>query len=679
VTAPASCQAAPVVGTQRAISEVVDRGAPVSLLSFTRLRNVERHRCGFLFSFPGVKAPGTKKETFMKSSLAFHILCITLLLAACTSTVAEQENLTIVRGIVTDQGGQPVAGAAVGIAQTSHAVVTDAAGRFELNEVPAGRHLLEVHQGGRRTLQRRLVAGEEPVELTLVIPSQLAIEQHDMRRAMRDRAEGIVAAAAASPAPGGFAYHLRSQGRSPYDLMNRESYASIHESGFIEALNERLSTFSIDVDRASYSNIRRFVRDRQMPPADAVRIEEMLNYFTYDYPDPTGAEPFSVTTEVSAAPWHRSHRLLRIGIQGKRLAPWEMKPNNLVFLIDVSGSMESPLRLPLVKSSLRLLVEQLRPVDQVSIVVYAGAAGVVLPPTPGSSKDLILDALENLKAGGSTAGGAGIQLAYSLARENFIAGGNNRVILATDGDFNVGVRRHDELESLITEQRQHGVFLTVLGYGMGNYQDSRLELLANKGNGNYAYIDSQLEAEKVLVQEIGGTLQTIAKDVKIQVEFDPVRVASYRLIGYENRRLNEEDFADDSKDAGELGAGHSVTALYEIVPAAGGTKGAFATLNLRYKQPAGETSRLTTTIIEDQGRSFEAASADFRFAAAVAKLGMLLRDSEYKGTSSLEEVAAIARITRGPDADGTRGELLRIVESLREMERPVARRIAMPE
>jgi Ca-activated chloride channel homolog len=618
----------------------------------------------------------------MKPSLVIHIVCLATLLAACTSTVAEQETLTIVRGVLTDEGGQPVAGAAVSIAGTSHAVVTDAAGTFELEAIPAGRHLVEVHQAGRRSLQRRVVATDEIVELNLVIPTQLVVERLDARRTTMESGNSVLAVAAvasASPAPGGVAFHRRPQMRSPYDLMNRESYASIHETGFIDARRERLSTFSIDVDRASYSNIRRFVRDRRMPPPDAVRIEEMLNYFTWDYPEPTGAEPFSVTTEVATAPWNRSHRLLRIGIQGKRLSPWEMKPNNLVFLIDVSGSMESPLRLPLVKSSLRLLVEQLREIDQVSIVVYAGAAGVVLPPTPGSSKDLILDALENLRAGGSTAGGAGIELAYSLAREHFIAGGNNRVILATDGDFNVGVRHHDELESLITEQRQHGVFLTVLGYGMGNYQDSRLELLANKGNGNYAYIDSKLEAEKVLVQEIGGTLQTIAKDVKIQVEFDPLRVASYRLIGYENRRLNTDDFADDSKDAGELGAGHSVTALYEIVPASVVTPGAFATLHLRYKQPAGETSQLMTSIIEDQARSFEAASNDFRFAAAVAKLGMLLRDSEHKGTSSLEEVSAIARIARGADADGTRGELLRIVESLREMERPLARRIAMPE
>ncbi len=348
--------------------------------------------------------------------------------------------------------------------------------------------------------------------------------------------------------------------------FNTEEYNQIEEQPFLLVKNSPLSTFSIDVDTASYSNVRRFLNNRELPPADAVRIEEMINYFTSDYPYPQGNIPFSVTTEISQAPWQKQHKLVLVGLQGKPIAKENLPPSNLVFLIDVSGSMDEPNKLPLLKSAFSLLVQQLEKKDTVSIVVYAGAAGVVLPPTPGNQKSKILAAINNLEAGGSTAGGEGIQLAYKLAKDNFFKSGNNRVILATDGDFNVGVSSEGELVKLVEQYRNDNIFLTVLGFGMGNYKDNKMEQLANKGNGNYAYIDNSQEANKVLVSEMGANLLTIAKDVKIQVEFNPAKVQAYRLIGYDNRRLNDRDFNDDQKDAGELGAGHSVTALYEIIP-----------------------------------------------------------------------------------------------------------------
>ncbi|MDP3542887.1 MAG: VWA domain-containing protein, partial [Elusimicrobiota bacterium] len=348
---------------------------------------------------------------------------------------------------------------------------------------------------------------------------------------------------------------------------DREGYSFIEENAFQKASDHPLSTFSIDVDAASYSNSRSILNEGRLPPADAVRLEEFINYFKYAYPEPQGEHPFSITTEVAACPWNDAHKLVRVGLKGKSIAKENLPPNNLVFLIDSSGSMMGPDRLGLVQKGLRLLVEQLRKEDRISIVTYAGSAGLVLPPTSGAKKKEILEALDRLTAGGSTAGGAGIQLAYKVAAENLIKKGNNRVILATDGDFNVGVTSDGELTRLIEEKREHGVFLTVLGVGRGNYQDAKMEQLADKGNGNYAYLDDIMEAQKVLVKEMGGTLLTIAKDVKLQVEFNPARVSSYKLIGYENRVLAAEDFNNDKKDAGELGAGHTVTALYEVVPA----------------------------------------------------------------------------------------------------------------
>jgi Ca-activated chloride channel family protein len=440
-------------------------------------------------------------------------------------------------------------------------------------------------------------------------------------------------------------------------------YAMIEEHAFIETETERTTTFAIDVDRASFANVRRFLTWNQIPPADAVRIEEMINYFPYSYPQPTGREPFSVTTEVASCPWNLENRLLRIGIQGKNLDQWQMAPNNLVFLIDVSGSMQPPERLPVLKSAFRLLVDKLRPQDSVSIVVYAGAAGLVLPRTSGADKETILEALDDLQAGGSTAGGAGIELAYATAQENFISDGNNRVILATDGDFNVGISSLDDLTKLIEEKREHDIFLTVLGVGDDNLQDSTMELLADKGNGNYFYLDTIKEAEKVFSRELTGTLVTIAQDVKVQIEFDPAAVASYRQIGYENRALSNEDFEDDQKDAGELGAGHSVTALYEIVPQRGASARSLGTVKLRYKEPRGDESRLIAHGIRDDGGDIAAATSDLQFAASVAEFGMLLRNSPYKGNATYAQAISLARAARGADFDGYREELVRMIET----------------
>jgi Ca-activated chloride channel family protein len=464
--------------------------------------------------------------------------------------------------------------------------------------------------------------------------------------------------------------------------MNTEEYGRFVENAFLRPADEPLSTFAIDVDRASYAQVRRFLAQGQRPPRDAVRIEEMVNYFTYDYPDPSGA-PFSITTELSACPWNEKHQLLLVGLQGQRMETRELPPNNLVFLLDTSGSMMSPDKLPLVKDGLRLLVDQLREEDRVAIVTYAGSAGIALPSTSGARKGEILAAIEELEAGGSTAGAQGIVTAYDLAKENFDRKANNRVILATDGDFNVGVTSDGELERLIEARRNDGIFLTVLGFGTGNVKDSKMELLADKGNGNYSYIDSLDEARKTLVREMGGTLLTIAKDVKIQVEFNPSTVGAYRLIGYENRLLASQDFNDDTKDAGELGAGHSVTALYEIVPPGEKIPGAsvdplkyqstqprggnneLATVKLRYKDPHGDTSRLLSRTV---GTGASSMSDNLRLAAAVAQFGMLLRDSPNQGNASFTSVEQLAAKVASRDDD--RREFLTLVAKARELGTP---------
>ncbi len=477
---------------------------------------------------------------------------------------------------------------------------------------------------------------------------------------------------------------------TPAQEFDREGYNRIYDNSYQRASNNPLSTFGIDVDTASYSNIRRFINSGVIPPKDAVRLEELINYFTYDYPQPKGDRHFSINTEVANSRWNTQHKLVHIGLQGKSISTKDLPPNNLVFLIDVSGSMNSPDKLPLVKASLKYLVSELRAKDSVTIVVYAGAAGLVLPPTPGNQKERILDSMDKLEAGGSTAGGAGIQLAYKVAKDNFIKQGNNRVILATDGDFNVGISSDGELVRLIEEKREQGVFLSILGFGTGNLQDAKMEQLADKGNGNYAYIDSLLEAKKGLVTQMGGTLFTIAKDVKIQVKFNPAKVQAYRLVGYENRVLQNQDFNDDKKDAGELGAGHSVTAIYEIIPigvasdvklpevdplkyqpnpatASAPQTDELMQVKLRYKNPNETVSQLITQSVMDKPVKLENASANFRFAAAVAAFGMVLRDSEYKGAANFDEVLRLASQAKGEDKEGYRAEFIRLVESCKTL------------
>mgnify|MGYP001791312275 CR=1 FL=1 len=468
--------------------------------------------------------------------------------------------------------------------------------------------------------------------------------------------------------------------------FNTEEYATIRENPFLASALNPLSTFSIDVDAASYGNIRRFINQGEMPPKDAVRIEEMVNYFNYDYPQPTGNAPFSINPELVECPWNPQHHLLKIGLQGKKIPTENLPPSNLVFLIDVSGSMDYSNKLPLLKKAFRMLTDQLRPEDRVAMVVYAGAAGVVLESTSGSEKAKIKEALDRLQAGGSTAGGAGIQLAYDIAKKNFQEGGNNRVILATDGDFNIGESSNAAMERMIEKKRSEGIFLTVLGFGMGNYKDSKMELLADRGNGNYAYIDNIQEAKKVLVSEFGGTLFTIAKDVKFQLEFNPAKVQGYRLIGYENRALRSEDFNDDKKDAGELGSGHTVTALYEVIPTgvdagdllksvddlkyqrqkterSASRSEEWLTLKLRYKAPNGNSSKLVKQPLTGEVQPFDESSENLQFAASVAGFGMLLRDSQFKGNLTYDAVAQMAREAKGEDQEGYRQEFIRLVES----------------
>ena len=468
---------------------------------------------------------------------------------------------------------------------------------------------------------------------------------------------------------------------------NSERYAEIQENPFLETSRAPLSTFSIDVDTASYANMRRYIKDGSLPPKNAVRIEELINYFEYDYPQPIGDVPFSVKTEVANAPWNSKHKIVQIGLQGKKVSLDNVPPSNLVFLLDVSGSMNSADKLPLLKNALRMLVNQLTKKDRVAIVAYAGASGLVLPSTSVGRKQEILSALNNLEAGGSTNGGEGIQLAYKVAQDNFISNGNNRVILATDGDFNVGVSSDEALVKLIESKRKSNIFLSVFGFGRGNLNDSMMEKLSNKGNGNYAYIDSNQEARKALGNQVAGTLFTIAKDVKIQVEFNPAKVAGYRLIGYENRMLADRDFNNDKKDAGEIGAGVSVTALYEIVPAGqkvenpgvdklkyGKVKQSstrfndeLMTVKLRYKEPEESKSKLLTMGVLDKDSSIADASTDLKFLASVAQFGLLLRDSRYKGGSNFTSVYNLGASGKGNDLRGYRTEFLKLVKKAGNM------------
>ena len=464
--------------------------------------------------------------------------------------------------------------------------------------------------------------------------------------------------------------------------LNTEGYAPIEENGYRSTSANPLSTFSIDVDRASYSNVRRFINNGSLPPQDAVRIEEMINYFSYDYAEQQGSAPVSINTEVALAPWVPSHQLMQIGIKARSIDKEHLPPSNWVFLIDVSGSMQTPNKLPLLKSALNMLVDELREEDRVAIVVYTGAAGAVLPSTSGADKESIKSAINRLEAGGSTAGGAGIKLAYQLAEETLLDEGNNRIILASDGDFNVGASSDGEMKSLIESKRDKGIYLTVLGFGMGNYKDSKMEVLADHGNGNYAYIDNLSEAKKTLVNEFGATLFTVAKDVKIQVEFNPAEVAEYRLIGYENRLLNEEDFNDDRKDAGEMGAGHVITALYEIIPVgqktatnvdplkyqpedlvlpAGQSEGEMATVKVRYKEPDQDKSQKIETVVGMTDHFIVDANSNLQWSAAMAGFGMLLRNSEF-GPKQYKDVISLAHSAVGDDPNGYRLEAVQLME-----------------
>ncbi|EPE9900379.1 YfbK domain-containing protein [Flavobacterium psychrophilum] len=469
-------------------------------------------------------------------------------------------------------------------------------------------------------------------------------------------------------------------------VPNNEDYNSWIENPFESPKTAPLSTFSIDVDNASYTNIRRLINNGQKVPKDAVRVEEMINFFKYQYPQPKDNHPFSITTQYSECPWNSKHKLVQIGLQGKNIPTNDLPASNLVFLIDVSGSMNADNKLPLLIESLKILVEQLRKQDKVAIVVYAGAAGLVLPPTAGNEKQTIINALEKLNAGGSTAGGAGIELAYKTAQKNFIKDGNNRVILATDGDFNVGSTSDSAMQTLIEDKRESGVFLTCLGYGMGNYKDSKMEILADKGNGNYAYIDNIQEANRFLGKEFKGSMFAIAKDVKIQIEFNPKHVQSYRLIGYENRKLRPEDFKNDAIDAGELGSNHTVTALYEIIPI--GTNSDFynqtsdlkytktevtdnnyndelATIKFRYKKPDAQKSIEMVQIIENKSTVLENATNDLKFATAVAWFGLKLRDSKLIANKSSEDIKKLARLGLSNDLDGYKAEFIRLVEAVK--------------
>lgn len=466
----------------------------------------------------------------------------------------------------------------------------------------------------------------------------------------------------------------------PGAVFNTESYERINENKFLRPLDQPISTFSIDVDTASYANVRRFLKGGNLPPKDAVRIEELINYFSYNYPLPTGEHPFSVSVDCAVSPWNKERALLRIGLKGKEVNLQNLGPANFVFLVDVSGSMNSAAKLPLVKDSLVQLVNSMSPKDRIAVVVYAGSAGLALPSTSVAEKQKILDAVGKMEAGGSTHGSQGIQQAYEVAAANFIKGGVNRVILCTDGDFNVGATSPGDLTRLIQEKARSGVFLTVLGFGMGNLKDSTMEKLADLGNGNYAYIDDLAEARKVLVEEANSTFVAIAKDVKIQIEFNPAQIAGYRLIGYENRLLNKEDFNDDQKDAGDIGAGHTVTALYEIIPAGNSVPGPrvdplryqnsqlvnnsseLATIKLRYKEPEGDTSKLMAYTIQDNVMDFQSALPEFKFATAVAGFGMLLRESDFREGVTWDNVRAIAAANLQEDKNGRRSEFLEMVD-----------------
>jgi Ca-activated chloride channel homolog len=624
----------------------------------------------------------------MKNSLKiFAILVLAAIVIAFTESVT-------ITGKVKDESGNPMPGVNVMVKGTTRTIITDQNGNFKIT-VDSKENLIVFSFIGYSTITEK-ISGRTVINITMK-PEMILLEDeivtgYEVKKEKAARPGAVydmMSVPSVSIAAGGRGFNRYNP------QFNTEGYAAVNENGYKNVHNNPLSTFSIDVDNASYSNIRRFINLGELPPPDAVRIEEMINYFKYDYPEPDGDHPFSVYTELATCPWNKKHLLFQVGLKGKSVDKSTLPPSNLVFLLDVSGSMEDPNKLPLLKSAFGMLVNELRSNDRVAIVVYAGAAGLVLESTPGNRKEMIMRAIDNLHAGGSTAGGAGLKLAYSEAQKNFIKGGNNRIILATDGDFNVGESSNGGMERLVEEERDRGIFITVLGFGMGNVKDDKMEIIADKGNGNYAYIDNLQEARRVLVREFGGTLFTIAKDVKFQIEFNPLKVESYRLIGYENRLLNDEDFNDDRKDAGEMGSGHNVTALYEIVPAGSDEERPsidplryqrsevtekyqsdyetrisdkeFLNIKIRYKKPDGKTSMLLEKPVKGGVKEIGFASENLRFAAAISEFGMILRTSEFKGNSTLEAAINLAGGARGEDEEGYRAEAIRLMKTVRDL------------
>lgn len=638
----------------------------------------------------------------MRNSPGLELVLTTTLVAALVfppSSHAAEVTSTLA-GTVRDHTGSAIPGATVraqqGDTNTTHVKVTDVQGEYRFEKLPVGRYQVTAELPGFKTLRTTVTLGAGAVSRWDVV-LELAhigetIEVTGTLAELQTESATVTASASILNGRNFAALSLLAPGvkgdalaglRRASEKFNTEAYAPRVDNELLDVVRHPLSTFSVDVDTASYANVRRFLNDGELPPADAVRIEEMVNYFPYAYAPPDGRKPFAVHVETAPAPWNPDRRLLRVALKAREIARAARPASNLVFLVDVSGSMDEANKLPLVQQALGLIVRELDARDRVSMVVYAGAAGLVLPATPGDQTQAILGAIERLEAGGSTNGAQGIQLAYQLAADHFVRGGVNRVILATDGDFNVGVSDQGSLQRLIEEKAKSGVFLSVFGFGMGNYKDSTLELLADKGNGHYGYIDTLAEARKNLVQELTSTLVTVAKDVKIQIEFNPTRVLAYRLIGYENRLLRDEDFANDAKDAGEVGAGHAVTALYEIVPAGGewnaphvdaltyqaparlrsaARSRELMRLKLRYKSPEGERSRLEERPVKDEAPALDAASADFKFAAAVAAFGMILRSSPEKGAANPEAVLALAAAGLDNDPYGYRAEFVELVK-----------------
>jgi Ca-activated chloride channel homolog len=606
------------------------------------------------------------------------VILVVLILAIAGIQAVTTRTIT---GTVTDAQHQPIPGVSVVLNGTTIGTVTDVKGKYSIT-IPQENGALSFSFLGYTNVTKNIGASQV-INVVLAVDNNQLNEVVVVAAKRHGHNKDARGALATSPATT-YMYSPSGEGELNQPVYNTEEYDKKNENIFLDAMRNPLSTFSIDVDAASYSNVRRFINGGQLPPADAVRIEEMVNYFHYNYSQPGGDDPFAIHTEIATAPWNPKHQLISIGLQGKTIPTDHLPASNLVFLIDVSGSMGDPNKLPLLVSSFKMLVQKLRDEDRIAIVVYAGAAGLVLPSTAGSDKKTIIDALDQLQAGGSTAGGEGIELAYAVAKKNFRLGGNNRVILATDGDFNVGASSNGSMERLIEEKRNDGIFLTVLGFGMGNYKDSKMEILADKGNGNYAYIDGIQEARKVLINEFGGTLFTIAKDVKLQIEFNPAKVKAYRLIGYENRMLKSEDFNNDKKDAGDLGSGHTVTALYEIIPVGvdseffkvDGLKyqaskvdpSAFSsneimTVKFRYKQPTGDVSKLIVHPLQDGHGTIENASENLRWASAAAGFGMLLQGSEYCKGFSTDDVLKLAKGARGVDEEGYRVEFINLVSA----------------